>query len=220
MCVNVGSSVRNTRSTVCTADVCHCADCSDCIRQHGDLQNRSSGSRKCPECRAPWQESDLQVKAVHSLDVAVKAFQAAKPQILATVQQNAIGKPASASSDSHLQPHNRKRSRHSSVERNQTAEQIQPTAVGKAAGTSLKDKAAVPAAGPKAVPPGCGCCPMCHRVFSLRFLPSHVDSCLISTEASDPSAKAGDAQNNAGDGVVDLTDPGASHRAGGASLYL
>lgn len=212
MCVQVCSSVRNARSTVCTADVFRCVDCSDCIRQHGDLQYRSLGSRTCPDCRAPWQESDLEVKAVHSLDVAVKAFQAAKPQVLATAQRNTIETPASTSSDGPPQPESRKRSRHNSVERNAAPERAQPTAVGKASGTSSGCKAAVQAAGPKIVPPGCGCCPMCHRVFSLRFLPSHVESCLISTEASEPSGKAADVQKHPRDGVVDLTETGTLSR--------
>lgn len=189
----------------------HCADCSDCIRQQGDLQSRSLGSRKCPECRAPWQESHLEVKAVHSLAVAVKAFQSAKPQIMDTVQQQTIENPASTSSDGHLQPHSRKRSRQNSAECNELAEQIQPTGDGKLSGASTAGEVPPKSAAEKAVPPGCGCCPMCNRVFSMRFLASHVNSCLISTEAADPSAKAGDVQKKGGDSVVDLTDPaGAS----------
>jgi hypothetical protein len=184
------------------------ADCSDCIRQHGDLQNRSLGFRTCPECRAPWQESHLEVKAVHSLSVAVKAFQSAKPQIVATAApQQAVETPASTCSNGHVQPQRRKRTRQSSGLRDEPAEQSQPSSAGKLSGYSTGRDAPAKADAPKVLPTGCGCCPMCHRVFSLRFLPNHVESCLISTEAADPSSKSGDGQKNGGVGVVDLTDP-------------
>jgi hypothetical protein len=195
------------------------ADCSDCIRRHGDLQNRSLGVRTCPECRAPWQESHLDVKAVHSLSVAVKSFQSAKLQIVATAApQQADETPASTCINGHLHLQSRKRSRQSSAQHSEWEDltnqpgpaqqsQAQPSAAGKVPGNGTGRGTPAKAAAPKVVPSGCGCCPVCHRVFSLRFLPNHVESCLISTDVADLSSKDGDGQKNGGSGVVDLTDP-------------
>jgi hypothetical protein len=62
-------------------------------------------------------------------------------------------------------------------------------------------------------PPGCDFCPICNRVFSLRLLAGHVDSCLISTESSRQkpawSGRSGGGPQ-IGDDIVDLTElPGA-----------
>jgi hypothetical protein len=48
---------------------------------------------------------------------------------------------------------------------------------------------------------------MCSRVFSLRFLQSHVESCLISSEAAETTKLNGSHSRKGQNHMVDLTDP-------------
>lgn len=168
-------------------------------------------SRTCPECRAPWQESDLAAaKAVHSLAVAVKAFKSAKPEILRSIGEHNKENPVTSGPDIRTDPQSRKRQRQQDhcelATQGQAKGQAKVERGNSGATVPSRDPAKAAVVPPKVVPPGCGCCPMCNRVFSLRYLQSHVDSCLISTEATEPSTKGGDGQKGDGDGVVDLTE--------------
>ena len=73
-----------------------CAVCSQCIRRHGDSQLRLKGARLCPECRTPWESAHLVSKPVRALEVACRAFAAARGGLLAAVQADATHTDAAA----------------------------------------------------------------------------------------------------------------------------
>eukprot|EP00892_Ulva_mutabilis_P008047 jgi/Ulvmu1/5614/UM023_0152.1 len=197
--------------------------CSECIRKQGDVQMRT-GPRLCPDCRAPWEPAHLDTRPVQSLSLAVKAYQQSRSYLLSAVQQLNAEAPRSSepAADSVAKGLNRgsKRTRRQ-VARDSNPEQAQKQCVhvedraGPASNTPSKSScsagqehnapvAAVPQKAPEVPPAGCGICPICSRVVSLSYLQSHVDSCLISTEAT--TSRVALARTGAPAAVLDLTD--------------
>lgn len=204
------------------------ADCSECIRKQGDVQMRT-GTRLCPDCRAPWEPAHLDSRPVQSLAMAVKAYQQSRSYLLGAVQGCSTASPGSAAqlggaSVKALSSGSKRKRRQreevsipsSQQQHIRTTDSTLPSttpakAMCSAEYSQNQEADAIPAVpvipnnAQKDPPPGCGICPICSKVMSLSYLQSHVDSCLISTEAN-TGRQTGPAQPGNSNAVLDLTD--------------
>jgi hypothetical protein len=223
------------------------------------------GVKHCPECRHPWESVHLEARPIKALEIAARAFQAARPGLLQgtkraaspvaqpapkprkrkrrtqeqaagsqpepalgqdNTKRKATGSPhpglrhtsptgahsdasgswAPSDEDGNKKPAKRKHSREPVAAL--TAYQSAPSKASAAQAAATKAAHAPPTPKPEGkLPEGCDRCPICSRVFSIAFLPRHVESCLISADAAAPDSKlaaAAEAQAGAKP-VLDLT---------------
>lgn len=182
-----------------------------------------TGPRLCPDCRAPWEPANLDSRPVHSLSLAVRAYQQSRPYLLAATQQFDVqglpsAAPAGDKSGTSLNPGSKRTRRQADRDSNPQVAQKQrmnasenqppsgsmPAKISTCAGDEDDTAGAATRQRAQQDPPaGCGVCPICSRTVSLSYLQSHVDSCLISTEATSSKASVRHAAPGA---VLDLTD--------------
>lgn len=188
-----------------------------------------TGTRLCPDCRAPWEPAHLDSKPVQSLALAVKAYQQSRSHLLGAVQRCSTANPGSAEqlggTSAKALCSGSKRTRRQREEESKPDAQQQhvatnnstfrsatpPKATSNAEHSKKQEVDAIPAVpvvpshAQKDPPSGCGTCPICSKVISLSYLQSHVDSCLISTEAI-TGRKTASARPGVSKPVHDLTD--------------
>lgn len=189
-----------------------------------------TGARLCPDCRTPWEPAHLDSRPVQSLALAVKAYQQSRSHLLDAVQRCSTAAPRPAehvgvTSAKQLNS-GAKRTRKQREDELESApaqkQQVSTTNAVRRSNSSAKPScsaenirhseaehvpptAALPDRAQQDPPPGCGACPICSKVISLSYLQSHVDSCLISTEAN-TGIRTGSARHGVSNAVHDLTD--------------